>query len=67
MKAPAPVTQYLLSTFVTKEGDVVRAFYTTDRPSDDCEFCKRGICRQRVEQCAAWECDVVIHGERLPC
>jgi hypothetical protein len=44
-----------------RTGARVEVTYTTDAKSDDCAFCQEGRCEQRVESCAAWDCEVTIH------
>jgi hypothetical protein len=43
-----------------------RIFYrlTNDEPHDECVFCLRGECVQKVECCDQWGTELVLHGSR---
>lgn len=45
-------------------GRPVEYRYTTDMPCDECDYCRAGVCVQRVESSPAWHCDVVVHDTR---
>jgi hypothetical protein len=42
-------------------GERILWWHVSDRSFGKCSYCAEGNCEQRVESCAAWDGDIVIH------